>query len=86
MEREQISSKRKQPKKKNITGHSSIGKANSSQSIEYCQGCLETEEEDMQSGAEQMWVQCDQCDGLLHADCISGPVDIDEPFICPDCV
>ncbi|KAH3724172.1 hypothetical protein DPMN_049983 [Dreissena polymorpha] len=86
MEHKQISSKGKQPKTKNITGHSSLGKANSSQSNEYWRGCLVTLEEDMQSGAEQMWTQCDQFDGWLRADCISGLVNEDEPFICPDCV
>ena len=53
--------------------------------IEFCQGCLMTWEEDMESSRDSRWIQCDVCRSWFHSDCIAEPVAEDEPFQCPEC-
>ncbi|WAQ99701.1 JERKL-like protein, partial [Mya arenaria] len=55
-------------------------------SKEFCKGCQVTWDEDIESDSDCLWVQCDLCDGWLHAECISGLIDTNEQFICPDCM
>ncbi|KAH3748306.1 hypothetical protein DPMN_182744 [Dreissena polymorpha] len=58
----------------------------SSMSKDFCKACLTTWVEDITSGENQLWIQFDQCDGWVHAGCLTERVDADEPFTCPDCV
>jgi len=53
--------------------------------LAFCKGCLVTWKEDMLSGEDRLWAQCDLCDGWLHADCVSGTIEAEGQFICPDC-
>lgn len=50
-----------------------------------CQACHSTEEDDENIGIERLWIQCDQCDSWLHADCLTSEIDFEDTFVCPRC-
>ena len=70
---------------KNQPKHKTSQDDNAGTSQDFCKGCLVTWDEDMEAGVERLWLQCDICDGWLHAECLTNTVDKDEPFSCPDC-
>lgn len=51
----------------------------------FYKGFLTTWKEDMLSGLGRLWTECDSCDGWLHVEFVSEPIDEEFQFICPDC-
>jgi len=78
--------KGKRPKtKKQKKTETNSSKDKIDEDLAFCKGCLVTWKEDMLSGEDRLWAQCDLCDGWLHADCVSGTIEAEGQFICPDC-
>ena len=50
-----------------------------------CMACNITAKEDLELGLLRTWIQCVICNSWVHSECLTGEIEENEIFACPEC-